>query len=290
MACYSPLAAHRWSEGGKVLFGYPTLHQVKRSGEPEMLRIPCGSCFGCRMGYAEMWAIRLEHETAMSDRASFVTLTYDPDNVPWYGLDLGDLQRFLKRLRKKGSFRYFAAGEYGGDTGRPHFHLGLFNVNLEDRNGHSDLLARLWPYGFHSCSDFTPGRARYIAGYAVKKIRGRADEREDVCNFETGEIVRRRREFCVMSRNPGIGASFYERYRSDFLRGFIADRGGVKRRLPRYYVEKLRQDPLFVEREESRIADYLKELPPGADSPEQLAAREANHRARVGIYGSTRKN
>lgn len=230
----------------------------------------------------------------MSARAVFVTLTYAPENVPWYGLDLGDLQRFLKRLRKKGAFRYFAAGEYGPETRRPHFHLALFGVDVGLPPGkekwHSPLLERVWPDGFNSCSEFTPGRARYIAGYATKKIHGRASAAEEVCNFETGEIVHRRREFCVMSRNPGIGASFYERYRSDFLRGYIADRGGVKRRLPRYYVEKLRQDPSFVEREESRIADYLKQLPEGADSVEQLEAREANHVARVGIYGSPRKN
>lgn len=285
MACYRPLNGYR-TESGSVRFG------VTPPG-CEYVRIPCGGCFGCRMQYAENWAIRLEGEAMMHERASFVTLTYSPENVPWYGLDLGDLQRFLKRLRKRsGRLRYFAAGEYGPSTNRPHFHVALFGVDLEERHEHSPVLEEVWSRGFNTCSEFTPGRARYIAGYATKKQQGPRSEDELVCNFETGELVARRREFCVMSRRPGIGRPFFDRYRSDFLRGYVVDRGGVKRALPRYYKTLLRQDPGYVEREEARLAEYVDALPDLSwqESTQRQEAAEANHVGRVGVYGKPRIN
>lgn len=284
MGCYRPLNGFR-TENGSVRFG------VTPRG-CEYLRIPCGGCFGCRMDYSESWAVRLEGEAMTSRRSSFVTLTYSQENVPWYGLDLDDLQRFLKRLRKRSPLRYFAAGEYGPSTNRPHFHLALFGVDLEERQEHSAILDEVWPLGFNTCSEFTPGRARYIAGYAVKKQQGPRSEAELVCNFETGELVTRRREFCVMSRRPGIGRLFFDRYRSDFLRGYVVDRGGVRRRLPRYYKTLLRQDPDYVVREEERTAEYLASLPDltWQEDLRRLDAAEANHIGRVGTYGTLRKN
>jgi len=296
MACYRPLDGYRLESGG-VSIGY------EPSGSLQKLRVPCGSCFGCKAEYAEMWAVRLEHEAACWSRAAFVTLTYDEDNVPWRGLELDHLQRFLKRLRKARSgvqsidgrnpIRYFAAGEYGGETRRPHFHAALFNVDLgAGSSGHSDLLSDVWPYGFHSCAEFTPGRARYIAGYAVKKIRGRLEREREyaVVNYETGEFAVARPEFAVMSRRPGIGAFWYEKFRSDLLRGFVSDRGGVRRRLPRFYRERLLKDPDYAYEDEVRREDYLVSLPAGSDTVQRRAAKESVHRARVRTFTRERGN
>lgn len=254
------------------------------------------------MEYAEVWSVRLQHESMCWPRAQFVTLTYDDEHVPWRGLDIDHLQRFLKRLRKategieavngRKPIRYFAAGEYGGETRRPHFHAALFNVELGERQGISDLLSRLWPYGFHSCSEFTPGRARYIAGYAVKKVRGRVERERELgaVNFETGEFAVMRPEFCVMSRRPGIGAYFFEKFRSDFRRGFVVDRGGVKRRLPRFYRNKLLQNPDDAYLDECRTEEYMAQLPPGSDTPARREAAEAVHMARVSTFSRKRGN
>lgn len=295
MACYRPLDGYRLESGG-VSIGF------EPRGSREKLRIPCGSCFGCRMEYAEVWSVRLQHEAASWPRAQFVTLTYDEESVPWRGLELDHLQRFLKRLRKATNgieavdggrpIRYFAAGEYGGDTRRPHFHAALFNVEVGERNGHSDLLARLWPYGFHSCGEFTPGRARYIAGYAVKKVRGKVERERELgtVNFETGEFAVMRPEFCVMSRKPGIGYYFFRKFQADFRRGFVVDRGGVKRRLPRYYRNKMLEDPEYAYTDECRSEEYRASLPPGADSPYQREAKEAVHKARIATFARERGN
>lgn len=255
------------------------------------------------MEYAEVWSTRLQHEAMCWPRAAFITLTYADDNVPWRGLQLDDLQRFLKRLRKatdgveefkgKRPIRYFAAGEYGGQTGRPHFHAALFNLDLKARDGYSDLLHKVWRDGFHTVSEFTPGRARYLAGYAVKKIRGKVERRAALerINFETGEIYEARPEFAVMSRRPvGIGGYFLEKFRSDLRRGYVTDWGGIKRRMPRYYRNKLLNDPDFAYEDECRREEYLAALPAGADTEERRVAKEQTHKARVRTYGKEREN
>ena len=45
-------------------------------------------------------------------------------------LQKSDLQKFFKRLRKKTheKISYYAVGEYGDNTQRPHYHIILFNA------------------------------------------------------------------------------------------------------------------------------------------------------------------
>ena len=46
-----------------------------------------------------------------------------------------DFQLFMKRLRKKYSddrIRFYACGEYGSETFRPHYHAILFGLHLDD--------------------------------------------------------------------------------------------------------------------------------------------------------------
>lgn len=271
-------------------------------GSTEKLRVPCGSCFGCRMEYAEKWSVRLEHEAMTWNRSAFITLTYDDDNLPWRGLLVDDLQRFMKRLRKatngdeehngRKPIRYFAVGEYGGDTRRPHFHAALFNADLKVRQDQSEILREVWPQGFHTVGEFTPGRARYIAGYAVKKIRGKVERERELgtVNFETGEYYEQKPEFAVMSRRPGIGAYFFEKFQSDLKRGYVTDRGGIKRRLPRFYQGKLLENEEWAYDHETRTEQYRAALPPGSDTEERRLAKERTHIARIGLHGKPRGN
>jgi len=46
-----------------------------------------------------------------------------------------DIQKFFKRLRKchgkkHKSIKYYAVGEYGGQTLRPHYHIVIFNADI----------------------------------------------------------------------------------------------------------------------------------------------------------------
>ena len=129
--------------------------------------------------------------------ASFVTLTYDPEHLPLDGcLVKRDLQLFLKRLRSvifPLQVRYFAVGEYGDRTFRPHYHIALFGLGRE----HQAIIAKVWGLGLVHIGDLTRESAQYVAGYVTKKMTKKEDVR----------LGGRVPEFSLMSRNPGIGAS-----------------------------------------------------------------------------------
>lgn len=179
MTCYSPLHGFKGPETAegrsRILFKAPA--------GSERLDVPCGKCIGCRLDYSRGWAIRCMHEASLYENNCFVTLTYDDEHLPKDGnLHIEDFQKFVKRLRKEAfhdGIRYFHAGEYGGDLGRPHFHAILFNCDFADkvhassRRGNrlyaSEALSALWPFGFHSIGDVTLASASYVARYCMKK-------------------------------------------------------------------------------------------------------------------------
>lgn len=146
---------------------------------------PCGQCPPCRINKKREWAGRLILEDMYTPGPSaFVTLTYNGQHVPQGGkLCKDDLTLYLDRLRKTsglGGLRYFACGEYGDQTMRPHYHLLLFGVNVE-RWGH-----RLWTawkvpeerrrkndpehFGTVDTQHAGQGSMHYIAGYVEKKM------------------------------------------------------------------------------------------------------------------------
>ena len=102
--------------------------------------VPCGKCENCKKRRVSNWSFRLMQEDKVSSSSYFLTLTYEPDSCPiskagYMDLRKSDLQRFFKRLRKchgnSGSpLKYYAVGEYGGATMRPHYHIILFNTDL----------------------------------------------------------------------------------------------------------------------------------------------------------------
>lgn len=222
----------------------------------------------------------------MHESSAFVTLTFADESLPSdLSVNVRDLQLFMKRLRKQfGRVRFFACGEYGDEGGRPHYHVILFGVDFaSDRTlwrfsatGHqiyrSRSLELLWPFGHCELGSVTPEAGAYVARYCLKKLSGEVGREQYVrSNVETGETWSVRPEFAVMSNRPGIGASWFERFRSDaFPSDFLVIRG---RRVPvpRYYSKKL------TEEEKLRVLVGRKK---GArkhvanNTPERLAVRE----------------
>lgn len=135
-------------------------------------------------------------EAAVSPAASFVTLTYDEEHVPDGGsLFPRDLQLWLKRFREAvGPCRFFAVGEYGDQSWRPHYHVALYG---HDR-GCGGEVVKTWGKGFVEVGDLTVHSAQYVAGYTVKKMTQVDDVRLPVGYYP---------EFSRMSRRPGIGAA-----------------------------------------------------------------------------------
>lgn len=224
---------------------YSVLHQ-----EVDVL-LPCGQCVGCRLERSRQWAIRCVHEAQLHLDNCFITLTYSDSFLPKDGsLVKKHFQDFMKRFRKKfgNGIRYFHCGEYGEKLGRPHYHACIFGFDFPDRlfwkesNGiplfTSNLLSSLWTYGFSSVGDVTFESAAYVARYIMKKVNGDLSVehyRSIGLVSSDGEVFDKIPEYTTMSRRPGIGRKWFDKFCSDVYPSDEVVLRGVKMRPPRYY-------------------------------------------------------
>lgn len=155
---------------------------------------PCGNCAECVARKISAWSCRLTNEEKYCESALFLTLTYSTDFVPitpkgFMTLDKRDVQLFFKNLRKaqfgskKGNIKYYAAGEYGGRTNRPHWHIILFNARVE-------LLQPAWDKGQIHYGTVTPASIGYSLKYISKPKKFPKHSNDD-----------RLRECALMSKN-----------------------------------------------------------------------------------------
>ena len=86
--------------------------------------------------------------------------------------------------------------------------------------------------------------AKYCARYSIKKIRGQALQTRnpdtDLLPYQridgnTGEIVDIQPEYATMSRNPGIGKTWYEKFKDDIFPDDCVVYQGKRTRTPNYY-------------------------------------------------------
>nr|AVQ10285.1 replication protein VP4 [Gokushovirinae environmental samples] len=225
MGCWCPITGY-YSKviGPSGKRGITFQRSAAHTGVP--IRLPCGRCTGCRLETSRQWAIRILHEKKLHDASCFGTLTYDNENLPEGGtLVKRDFQLFMKRLRKGmgDGIRFFACGEYGDLNKRPHYHFLLLNRDFGDKrqvgaNRRGDKyydsveLRSYWPIGHVLLGDVTFDSAAYVARYCMKKINGDGADAHYTVVDANGVVTRRAAEFTVMSRRPGIGTGWYERY------------------------------------------------------------------------------
>lgn len=236
------------------------------------------------------------HESQTHEDNCFLTLTYDDDHLPQHGsLRYRDFQLFMKRFRKKYGkpIRFFMCGEYGEQFRRPHFHACIFGHHFADRvpfkqlgSGHvlytSAELSSLWTDGFASVGELSFDSAAYVARYVLKKVTGDAAAAHYAkLSLDTGEIVQVNPEFCHMSLKPGIGAKWFERFKSDVFEHDYVVINGVKAKPPRYYDKCLTVlDPDTAEFME--LVRYRKTMACASDnSDDRLRVREIVTRARL---------
>lgn len=224
----------------------------------------------------------------MHEANSFITLTYNDECLPWdQSLNHKHFQDFMKRLRKKlapKKIRFYMCGEYGPAFGRPHYHALIFGYdfpdktfwreNLGNRIYRSELLEKLWPFGFSDIGEVTYKSAAYVARYIMKKVTGdRAEEHYWKLNTQTGETVRVIPEYTSMSGKPGIGKTWYDAYQEDTKKDYLTF-DGKKFRIPKYY-DKLTEKyhaKQFSENRRDRILEARKHE--ANNTPERRAVRE----------------
>lgn len=166
------------------------------------------------MTYRQSWSARIQLEAACYASSVFFTLTYSPESLPDPPqLQPKDLQNFLKRLRRRlepRRVRFFACGEYGSRSLRPHYHGVLFGLELNDEI--ERIVNESWNFvdresgvrvnqGFTKVDALTPARAAYVAKYVCKDV---SDDEKIPQGWQ--------KEFARMSlKNGGIGYQYVEK-------------------------------------------------------------------------------
>lgn len=206
--------------------------------------IPCGKCIGCRLEYSREWANRAYLESKLYKQNWFVTLTYDEEHLKireedqdkngitywndgsWNGtLDGKDLQKFMhdfrqimKRQYNQDGIRFLACGEYGDKGERPHYHIILLNCNLPAETFYkpriinneyyyqNQIIEKAWKKGISNISEASWNNIAYTARYITKKINGATSDELYASKGQDKEFLR-------VSRKPGIGKPYYDKYK-----------------------------------------------------------------------------
>lgn len=218
--------------------------------------VPCGKCPACRLRRIQGWVFRLKQEEKIHNASWFVTFTYDQPPISSNGfmtLRRSDFTNFMKRLRTstlRKTIKYYACGEYGSKTYRPHFHAIIFDATpqeiedawLSGNNGNDAVLRGLLHFGQVSDDSIA-----YTAKYMAKESRIPVHDHDD-----------REPEYSVMSKRLGANYLTPEiiKYHNDgtSYKSFLTMPGGATHAMPRYY-----RDKIFTEQElehmNSNLAD-----------------------------------
>lgn len=271
MSCYRPLIgyfAKTKNPSGKRSLQFNRTGSF--SGSP--VKVPCGSCVGCKLERTRVWGIRCLHENRMHKESCFVTLTYSNEFLPANGsLDPRCLQLFHKRLHNRlldsrgVGIRYFGCGEYGDLNQRPHYHSLLFGYRphdlvlySENRRGEaiysSRFLDEVWSFGNVRVGAVSFESAAYVARYSIKKATKQQREDGHYVVYDSDGVVHERvPEFAVMSRRPGIGSSYFDKYGSEIMAHDSVIVGGREVPSVRYY-------DLKIEALDSKRLDEIKKV------------------------------
>lgn len=197
---------------------------------------PCGKCPNCAAARTSSWSFRLQKEAEQHKIAYFLTLTYDTEHVPitkrgFMSLRKTDIPKWIKQLRRnhdlKGiehKIKYFAVGEYGGKTKRPHYHIILFGADQE-------IIEKTWTYGKIHYGSISGASVGYTLKYITKGRTVPEHQNDD-----------REKEFSLMSKKLGINYVDYAKnwHQSDYInRSYAPLENGKKGALGRYLKEKL---------------------------------------------------
>lgn len=241
--------------------------------------------------------MRIVHEASLYEDNCFLTLTYNDECLPVDGsLNKKHFQDFMKRVRKRfcpRKVRYYHCGEYGDQLDRPHYHACLFNLDFSDKklfsenNGYplftSEVLEDLWPYGFSTIGDLTFESAAYTARYVLKKVTGHNASDHYLRCDEYGVAYWLEPEYTTMSRRPGIGKDWYEKYKADV---FPSDEvpvpgSGLFKKVPRYYEQILASEEPEQHEEIKKLRQAFRRAHGDEYSPERLMDKYKVKKAQV---------
>lgn len=146
----------------------------------------------------------------------------------------------------------------------------------------SAVLADLWKYGSHQIGAITFESAAYVARYVTKKITGdAAEDHYQRVDVRTGEVHVVEPEFALMSRRPGIGAEWFERFGSEVFPDDEVIVKGHPCKPPRFYETRLEAARPEVHQEVKGKREQNRKLHRSDNTPERRRARRVIREARM---------
>lgn len=214
------------------------------------MSFPCGKCYPCKSRRVSGWSFRMQHEAERSDSALFITLTYRQEALQYSPNGLQTLskrhvQLFMKLLRRNTEkntqnqiwdkkIKYYAVGEYGTKSKRPHYHLIIFNAEYAN-------IEKSWPHGDVHYGQLSPASASYTLKYISKDSTKKSQQWSHINNALVADD--RQSEFSLMSKKLG------ENYLTEVIKNwhreggqdrfFVVNKDGQKLAMPRYYKNKI---------------------------------------------------
>lgn len=231
--------------------------------------VPCLQCLECRIQIQRNKAFQVTSEAKYYKKTSFITLTYNEENLPKDGschaehaaTFIKDLRAYIcrdsgcfgKRDRSRGCrgfcprIKTFGCQEYGPRLSRPHYHICVLGYQFDDLSSpkrvtndwgkswftfRSKVCAELWGKGFVEVASVTPAAAAYVSGYVTKKITGK----KAVDHYLGKEPERS----VVVSK--GLGARWLHEHVDYLIRkeGLVSFRGS-QMFMPRYFWKLLKK-------------------------------------------------
>lgn len=230
--------------------------------------VGCGKCYPCKSKRKQQWSFRLHQELNHANSAHFITLTYNDESIPITRgvphLYKKDLQDFIKRVRNNHlkyykqeldlrntktaqnlapQIRYFACGEYGEKTKRPHYHVILFNYS----NNIVESLVDVWKLGHVHIGDVNKATIAYTSKYIMK---------------DSDDVLKEYPMFNTMSKRPPIGHSYFDMKKYHLENQLITckDQNGNLMLLPRIYRKKFFTELLEKKLLKNHFIEYEKNL------------------------------
>lgn len=216
----------------KTIWPHRSVEWLDAGGIEKPIQVPCGKCVACLVNKRSDWSFRLEQEHKVAKSSFFVTLTYNEKHLRSdRSLNKRDLQLYLKRLRKRhgirSSIRYYAVGEYGSITGRPHYHILLFN-SVEEHMRTAWVDSKGAAIGIVHVGTVTAASIAYCTKYIIQRD-----------NWPEGL----EKPFATMSRAYGIGAHYLSDAMVDWHRendaNYVVKPGNIRGALSRFYKSKI---------------------------------------------------
>lgn len=225
------------------------MDKIKQQSVP----VDCGRCYQCVKKRTSQWSFRLRKEGESSSSSYFVTLTYSTEHIPitkngFMTLNPDDVTKFLKRLRKISAetIKYYYVGEYGGKTMRPHYHLIIYNADIEN-------IEKTWKAGAVHYGTVSGASIGYTLKYMCKDGKIPMHRNDD-----------RIPEFGRMSK--GLGLSYltpevinYHKKKTAIIERCHCTIDEKKISMPRYYKQKIynEQEKLILQYNAKELENQL---------------------------------